>query len=279
MHIAVCIKQIPDPEIASSLFRVDEEAKQVIVVPGMSPVISPFDEQAIEAALRIRDAMGDDAEVRITALTIGEESARGIVKHVLALGADDAVMMSDPAFADSDSYSTAFTLAKAIEKLGDIDLVLTGRQAADLDAGVVGPGIAELLGVPAITFAKRIDVTEGTVRVVRVLGDGSETVEASFPALVTVAHELGNVRNASLRETMRAAKKPVEAWGPSDMGLEASAVGASGARRSLDRLYVPAKDTTCEFIEGDEPQGDRRIARAKVGRREGFVTGRFHEHW
>ena len=254
MHIAVCIKEIPDPEIAPSLFRVDEEAKQVVSIPGMSPVISPFDEQAIEAALKIRDALGEDAEVRITALTIGAESARGIVKHVLALGADDAVMMSDPAFADSDSYSTAFALSKAIGKLGTVDLILTGRQAADLDAGVVGPGLAELLGVPAITFARKIDVVDGTVRVVRVLGDGSETVEAPLPAVVTVSHELGNVRNASLRETMRAAKKPVEAWAPSDIDVDAGEVGAGGARRSVERFYVPINDSTCEFIVGDGPQ-------------------------
>lgn len=269
MHIAVCIKQIPDPEVAPSLFRVDEEAKSVITVPGMSPVISPFDEQAIEAALRIRDAMGDGAEVRITAITVGDESARGIVKHVLALGADDAVMLSDAGFEGSDSYATAFALAKAVEKLGDIDLILAGRQAADLDAGVVGPGLAELLDMPAITFAKKIDVTDGTVRAVRVLGDGTETVEAPLPALVTVAHEIGNVRNASLRETMRAAKKPVESWAPPDIGVDAGQVGAAGARRTLERLYVPVTDTTCEFIAGDDAQAiagalARRLVEEKI---------------
>ncbi len=263
MHIAVCIKQIPDPEVAPSLFRVDEDAKRVITVPGMSPVISPFDEQAVEAALRIRDAAGEAAEVRITALTIGDEGARGMVKHVLALGADDAVVMSDPAFAGSDGYATAHALSKAVAKLGAVDLVLTGRQAADFDAGVVGPGLAELLGVPAVTFARKIDVVGGAVRVVRVLGDGSETVEAPLPALVTVAHEMGNVRNASLRETMRAAKKPVEVWTPADIGAGAGDVGAAGARRTLERLYVPVSDSTCEFIEGEGP---RAVAGALVRR-------------
>lgn len=269
MHIAVCIKQIPDPEIAPSLFRVDEEAKQVITVPGMSQVISPFDEQAIEAALKIRDAMAENMEVRITALTIGNENARGIVKHVLALGTDDAVIMNDPAFIDADSYATAFALSKAIAKLGSVDLILAGRQAADLDAGVVGPGLAELMGIPAITFARKIEVADGKVRAVRVLGDGSETVEAPLPALVTVAHEMGNVRNASLRETMRAAKKPVEAWVPSDIQVEASDIGANGARRNVERLYVPAKNSTCEFISGDGPKAiagalARRLVEEKI---------------
>ena len=269
MRIAVCIKQIPDPEIAPSLFRVDEDAKQVVTIPGMSPVISPFDEQAVEAALRIRDALGAGAEVRITALTVGDESARGIVKHVLALGVDDAVTMSDPAFADSDGYAPAHALAKAIAKLGTVDLVLAGRQAADGDAGVVGPGLAELLGIPAITFARRIDVADGVVRAVRVLEDGSETVEAPLPALVTVSHEMGNVRNASLRETMRAARKPVETWTPADIGAAAGEVGAAGARRRLERLYVPVSDAACEFIEGDAAQAAaaalaRRLVEEKI---------------
>ena len=263
MRIAVCIKQIPDPEIAPSLFRVDEDAGRVVAIPGMSPVISPFDEQAVEAALRIRDALGDGAGVRITALTVGDESARKIVKHALALGVDDAVMMSDPAFADSDSYATAHALAKAIAKLGAVDLVLAGRQAADFDAGVVGPGLAELLGIPAITFARKIDAADGVVRAVRVLEDGSETVEAPLPALVTVSHEMGNVRNASLRETMRAAKKPVETWTPADIGADAGEVGAAAARRRLERLYVPVSDAACEFIEGD---GARAVAAALAQR-------------
>ena len=99
--------------------------------------------------------MAENMEVRITALTIGDENARGVVKHVLALGTDDAVIMNDPAFTDADSYATAFALSKAIAKLGSVDLILAGRQAADLDAGVVGPGLAELMGIPAITFARR----------------------------------------------------------------------------------------------------------------------------
>lgn len=269
MHIAVCIKQIPDPEISSSLFRVDEESKRVITVPGMSSVISPYDEQAVEAALKIRDVMAEGMGVRITALTIGDESARNIVKHVLALGADDAVMMSDPAFIDSDSYTTAFALSKAIARLGSVDLVLAGRQAADFDAGVVGPGLAELMGIPAITFARKIEIVDGTVRAVRVLADGFETVEAPLPAVVTVAHEMGNVRNASLRETMRAAKKPVEAWTPSDIEVEAGDIGANGARQKVERLYVPIKDSTCEFIDGDGPESiagalARRLVEEKI---------------
>ena len=251
MKIIVCIKQIQDPEIATSIFRIDEEACKVIPVPGLSPVISPFDEQAVEAALRIRDAAGEDSGIEITIVTIGPEGARAVIKAALALGADNAVLLSDGAFDDGDGYATAHTLAETIKKIGDADLVLTGRQAADWDAGIVGAGIAELLDMPAITFACDVQVENGTVQVKRVLEDGIETVEASLPAVVTISNELGAVRHASMRETMRAAKKPIEAWAPGDIGLDEGQVGSAGARRVLERLYIPVNDIECEYMPGE----------------------------
>ena len=251
MKIVVCVKQIQNPEIASSVFRVDEEAKRVIPVPGLPPVISPFDEQAVEAALRIRDAAGEDADTEITVVTIGPKGARAVIKAALALGADNAVLLSDPAFDESGGYATARTLAETIRTIGDVDLILTGRQAADWDAGVVGAGIAELLGVPAITFARAVRVADGSVTVERVLEDGTETVEADLPAVVTISNELGAVRYASMRETMRAAKKPIRDWAPGDIGLDEAQVGREASRRVLERLYIPVNDIECEFIDGD----------------------------
>lgn len=250
MHILVCIKEIPDPDVAAMLFRVDEAAKKVISVAGLRSVMSLFDAQAIEGALRIREALG---AARITLLSMGRESARGIVKAGLPLGADDAVLLADQAFEEADSYTTALSLAAAIGKIGTVDLILTGRQAADWDAGVVGCGIAELLGVPAVTFARSLEARDGLVRVERLLGDGIETVEAPLPALVTISHELGAPRSASLRETMRAARKPVTLWTAGDLRLEPSQVGGRGARRVLERLTIPDRDVVCELIEGATP--------------------------
>jgi electron transfer flavoprotein beta subunit len=251
MHIVVCVKQIPNPEIAQSLFRVDEAAKKVVPVAGLAMVISPFDEQAVEAALRIRDKGG---EVKITVLSLGADSAKAVIKGALALGADEGVLLCDPAFEDSDSYATAVVLAQAIRKIGSVDLILTGRQAADWDAGIVGCGLAELLDMPAVTFGKDVKVNGNMVRVERVLADGFETVEAPLPAVVTVAHELGKPRYASLRETMKAARKPITTWTAKDLGLEAGQVGAAGARRTLERLYIPVNDVRCEFIKGGSPE-------------------------
>lgn len=252
MHIIVCIKQILNPDIATTVFRVDEEAKRVVPLPGLSPVISPFDAQAVEAAMRIKDTGGDG--VKITVMTMGPEGDRAVLKTGLAMGADEGVLLADAAFEGADSTTTARVLAAAIRKTGDADLILTGRQAADGDDGVVGLGLAELLRRPAITFAKDIQSTNGMVRVVRVLEDGFETMEAPLPAVVTVAHEIGKPRYSSLRETMRAAKKPVHAWTASDLDLDPREIGGAGMRRILERLYIPVKTIECEFIDGETPE-------------------------
>ena len=249
MKIVVCVKEIADPEVAASVFSINEATNEV--GPGVRFVISPFDAQAIEVALRIKDTRNETA---ITLLTLGAESARPIVKYGLSLGADEAVMLIDAAFDGGDSYTTARALAAAIAKIGAVDLVLTGRQAADGDSGVVGLGIAELLGLPAVTFAVDIEVADKTLVIERALGDTGEIVEAPMPAVVTVSHEVGKVRQANLRETMKAARKPVTIWTAADLGLTASEVGAAGARRSVERLYVPVTEMHCEFIDGVTPE-------------------------
>ncbi len=266
MHLVVCIKYIPDPEAAFSMFSIDEQAKKVTPASGLKHVVSPFDEQAIEAALRIREA---HVGTRITVLTLGKESSRNALKHGLAMGADDGVLLADAALDDGDAYTTAVSLSAALKKLGAVDMVLTGRQAADGDAGIVGAGIGELLNMPVLTFAKSIAINSNTVRVERVLDDGTEIVEADLPAVVTVSNEIGAPRAPSLRETMRAARKPIVSWTASDLGLNAENVGAAGSRAVRERLLAPSKVIQCEFIDAATPeqQGVRlaqRLREAKV---------------
>ena len=174
MHIVVLIKQIFDPDVATTVFRIDEEARAIVPLPGVSPVISPFDEQAVEAAMRIKDAHGQNLEsekndVRVTVVTMAEETARVAIKGELAKGADEGLLLADPLFENADAVLTANILATAIRKLGDVDLIIAGRQAADKDLGVVGLGIAQLLDIPAITYACDIEIDNKTVLVERVL--------------------------------------------------------------------------------------------------------------
>jgi len=260
MHIVVCVKQIPNPEAAFSMLKVDEQAKKVVPAAGLQLLMSPFDEQALEAALRIRESAG---QAKITAVSVGPDSARNTLKHALAMGADEAVLVSDAALEDCGSEAAALALSHAIRQLDAVDLVLTGRQAADWDAGIAGCGIAELLDLAVITFARKLELAGTTLRVERVLADGFETLETELPALVTVSNELGEPRKPSLRETMRAARKPLAVRSAADIGLTATDIESVATRRVRERLYVPLKSGVCELMAGiDEAAHAAALAHA-----------------
>ena len=247
MNIVVCIKQIIDPETPPSKFKVDTQAKRVIPPEGMPLVINPFDAQAIEAALRIKQKQ----EAKITTISMGQASATEVVKHTLSMGADEGIILSDQAFEGSDSISTAYILTKAIEKIGAYDLILCGRQAADWDAGQVGSIIAENLGIPVITLAKKIEVTDNNLKVERALLDGYEIIEAKLPALVTVSNEIGQARLPTGRGIIFAAKKQIPVWNAQDIGCDTSLVGSSAARSELISLYIPSRGRKGEIIRGE----------------------------
>lgn len=261
MHIVVCVKQVPNPETAFSMFRIDEQAKKVVPVAGVQLVMSPFDEQAMEAALRIRERAG---EAKITALGIGPDLARNALKHALAMGADEAVLVSDPLLEDAGAEATAYALSRAIAGLGAVDLILAGRQASDTDAGIVGCGVGELLGVPVVTFACNVEVNDKTAVVERVLADGRETVEADLPAVVTVSNEIGAARAPSLRETMRAARKPLAVKSAADVGVERATLERYASLRVRERVFFPEKENRCELIEGADEAVQARALAARL---------------
>jgi electron transfer flavoprotein beta subunit len=170
------------------------------------------------------------------------------------MGADELILLEDEAFAGGDSWSTAYALAMAIKKIGDYDIILCGRQAADWDAGQVGSGIAELLGLPGVTIARKIEVSDGQARVERVTDKGYEVVETPLPALITVSSELGQPRYPTIRGIMAAKKKEPLIWKPADIGVDASRVGVAGRRSQLVELFQPVRESRCEFIEGETPE-------------------------
>jgi electron transfer flavoprotein beta subunit len=213
-------------------------------------VVSPFDEQATEAALRIKDKHSGS---KITALSLGNKLLRDVIKKPLSMGADELILLEDEAYEEGDSWSTARALATAIKKIGTFDLIFCGRQAADWDAGQVGSGIAEFLGIPSVTVAKNVELTDSKVRVERVIVDGYEVVEAPLPCLITVSNELGTPRYATLKGIMAAAKKQPIIWKPQDIGVETSEIGAPGRRTKLLRLFQPVREAKCEIIEADTP--------------------------
>ena len=250
MNMVVCCKQVVDPEAPPASFRVDTSANKVVPPQGVSPVISPFDENAVEAALRIKDTQ----ESKVTAISLGTDLLRDVVKKPLSMGADELVLLEDEAFADGDSWSTAYALAMAIKKIGEYDIVFCGRQAADWDTGQVGSAIAEILGLPSVTLVRKIDVADGKAKVERVTADGYEVVEVSLPALITVSNELGEARYPTIKGIMAARKIEPITWKPADIGVELSQVGAAGRHSKLLKLFQPVHEGKCEFIEGESSE-------------------------
>jgi len=243
LNIVVTVKQVLDPEAPPSIFKIDPEAKRVIPAAGVPPVLNPYDENALEAALRIKDIH----QSRITAISMGVKLAKAVLRKCLAAGADELVILEDMAFDNLDGNTTAYILATAITKMGKYDLILTGRQAADTDAGQVGSGIAEILGIPSVTIARQVEVDNGKLKVERVVSDGYQIVEAPLPALVTVSHELGQLRNVALRELMAAKDKPIQIWGCQDLGIAALPMRRT---RMID-LYVPQRKSRCDIMDGN----------------------------
>lgn len=255
INIVVCAKQVVDPETPASAFRIDAEAKRVLPAAGIPPVVNGFDENAVEAALRLKESVG----ANVTVLSVGSGFVMDVMKKPLSMGADQLVLVDDPLAADLDAYGTALALSKAIEKLGAFDLALCGRQASDWDNATAPLGVAETLGVPCVTLAQKIEVNgNGGVTVHRALTDGYEVVEAPLPALVTVSNELGEPRYPTLRGIMMAGRKRPTVWSAADIGLDAAALAP---RLVVEDLFVPVSDKQCEFVGGeDDADAGRNLA-------------------
>ena len=249
MNIIVCVKQVLDPEIPPAKFKIDPEAKQVIPPPGVPPVISLFDERAVEAACRLKDKQGGT----ITVISMGPEKASDVVKHAIAMGADEGFVLQDEAFEGLDSFGIAYVLGKAIQKIGGYDLVLCGRQSADWGSGQVGSILAEILGIPVVTLACDIEAVDKKLRVKRIVKDGYEVLEAPMPSLVTISSELGLPRLPAGVRIMIAARKQIPVWKAQDIGAESSQLDKANAHTEVTSLSVPTRKTECEIITGDTP--------------------------
>ena len=246
MNIIVTVKQVPDPYIPPSHFKVDEAANGVVPPSGVAPVMNGYDANALEAALRLKEKHGG----KVTVLTLGSSEARDTLKRAIAMGADGAVLVDDPALRDGDSFTTATALARAVEKVGEYDLILSGRQASDTDAGQVPLGLAELLGVPVVSPVIAIEQHGGGVLVHRMVEDGYQVLDVPLPAVVAVSSEIGEPRYPPLRGIMAAGRAQIPVWTAADLGLDAASLGR---RSTLRRLYVEQREAQVELIEADSP--------------------------
>lgn len=244
MNVIVCVKQIIDPLIPTVAFKIDAVAKRAIPPEGRPMVISDYDANAMEAALRLKDVYGG----KITILSLGPDSAREAIRTCMAMGGDEGILLNDPGFDDSDSFATAYTLAEAIKKIGQYDLILCGRQEGDWDAGQVGSGIAEFLGLPSVTTVGKIDIKDGKKATVeRVVEDGRDIIEIGLPALFTISSEVGVPRFPNIKGTIAAKKKRITYWSSQD-------ITPGQARNKILKLFIPVFEGKCEFIEADTPE-------------------------
>lgn len=247
MRIIVFAKQVMDPETPQASFKIDPGANKVMPVQGVAPVVNGFDEQAVEAALRLKGTH----TATVTVISLGKNLVMDVIKKPLSMGADELVLLQDDAFEDGDAYSTAQALALAVKKIGQFDLIICGRQASDTDRSQIGLAVAEFLGIPAITIGKSVEIKDGKVIVERVRTDGSELVEAPLPALVTVSNELGEARYPTLRGIMQAGRKQPTVWTAKDIGADPNTIGAKGRKVVMTKLFQPKVEKTCDFIEGE----------------------------
>jgi electron transfer flavoprotein beta subunit len=250
MDIVVCLKQIIDPEIPPEQFKLDPASKRQIQ-GGLSLVISAYDQNALEVALQLKEKAGGT----ITALCLGTPEAQGAVKSAMGMGVDAGVLVSDPALLESDSFGVAHILARAIQKLGRPDLILTGCVSGDTGHKVVGPLLAEELGCPCLPFVSRLEAAGGKVVARKLLPDGYLRVEAPLPLVATIVSDDRNVpRYSKLKDIMVAAKKPVPVWKTADLELDPARVGAGAARVRLAEVVRPQQESRCEFVPGDTPE-------------------------
>jgi electron transfer flavoprotein beta subunit len=247
VHTIVCMKQTIDPEVPPHLFEIDpEEMKQV---RGTHPlVIGQYSEVAIEVALQLKEK----ADGKVTVITIGDEATVESLHQAIAMGVDQAIRVTDPGLKDAGPFANAQILAAAIRKVGDFDAVLCGRQAGDVELGLVGAFLAEELGLPCATILATIEPGNGKVRMTRSVESGYEVLETSTPFVATVTNDEGNVpRYASVRGMLAARRAEIPVWSADDLGIDPGALGLGSAQVEMEELFVPEREVECHLIKGD----------------------------
>ncbi len=242
MHIVVCIKQVP----GSTEVKINPETN-TLIREGVESIINPFDENALEAALVLKETVG----AKVTVVSMGPPQVESALKEAMGRGADNVVLISGRGFAGADSLATSYALAEGIKSLPEkADIILFGKQAIDGDTAQVGPGVAELLDLPVITYVRKLEVSGNTVKVERVFEDGFERMEAPMPVVLTVLKEMNVPRMASLKGKMRAKKEPVKVLTEKDINADPDRIGLKGSPTWVVKIFTPPKKTGGMKIDG-----------------------------
>ncbi|MBN1871970.1 MAG: electron transfer flavoprotein subunit beta/FixA family protein [Candidatus Omnitrophica bacterium] len=252
MNIIVCIKQVPE----TTDVKIDPETN-TLIREGVSSVINPFDVYAIEEGIRLKEKFGG----KVTVITMGPPQAKEALREAIAHGADGGILLSDRAFAGSDTWATSYTLAKGIQKLGDFSMILCGKQASDGDTAQVGPGISMHLDIPQVTYVKKIEsIKDDIARVERMVEEGYEIIEVPIPCLLTVVKEINEPRLPSLKGKMRAKKADIPVWTSNDLDIEPSKIGLSGSPTKVVKVFTPPPRRGGQILKGETEEVVRKLA-------------------
>ncbi len=256
MNVIVCLKQVP----GTTEVKIDPQTN-TLIRQGIKNIINPFDVYALEEGVRVRERCGG----KVTVISMGPPQAEEALREAISLGADEAILLSDNAFAGADTLATSYTLAAAMEKLGKYDLIICGRQTLDGDTGQVGPQLAEMLGVPLVAYVSQIEeVANGQMRVRRMVEDGYEVIATPLPAVITVVKEINVPRLPSLRGIARSKSVNIPVWGVAEAGIDRGMVGLPGSATRVIKIFSPRRTCQGEIFQGKlETQVDCLIGKLK----------------
>ncbi len=260
MNFVVAVKQVPD----TAEVRIDPE-RGTLIRKGVPSILNPFDVYALEEALRWRDELGGT----VTVITMGPRQAEDVLREAISLGADEAVLLNDRAFAGADTWATGHTLAAAVERLGEVDAVFFGKQAIDGDTAQTGPSVAASLDWVQVTFVGKVrEMTKDTVTVERYVETGTQVVRASLPAVLTILKDANTPRVSSLRSKMRARKADIPVWGIDELGLTKEVTGLKGSPTRVVATRTPEVRKTGKVHTGSPEELASILADRLSGRRE-----------
>lgn len=243
MHFVVCIKQVPD----TTDVKIDPKTN-TLMREGVAAIVNPFDMFAVEEALRLREKLGGT----VTALTMGPPQAETALREVISMGVDKGILVSDRAFAGSDTWATSYTLAMALKKIGDYSMIIFGKQASDGDTAQVGPGVATHLDLPQITYIRKIEeVDDKHIVAQRLLEEGHESVYSPLPCVLTVVKEINEPRLASLKGKMNAKKAEITKWNAKDIDAEPAKLGLDGSPTKVVKIFTPAPRQGGQMLTGE----------------------------
>lgn len=254
MKIVVCIKQVP----ATNDAKIDPETKRIIR-EGMKAILNPFDTYAIEEGVQLKAKFGGE----VIALSMGPEKAGFSLREAISVGVDKAILLNDKAFGGSDTWATSYALSKAIKKIGDVDLVICGKQAIDGDTAQVGPGIAAHLGWLQATYVMAIEkATTNSITVKRMHEDGYDVCELSLPALITVVKDINTPRVPTLKGRLAANKCDIQVWGPDDIGADVDKIGLNGSPTRVVKTQPPdPRHSSMKMIKGTSVECAKELVR------------------